>query len=188
MASQNVLLSRSSLRNEEQFKGNPIPEATNKKTPVWRYHKDCPQGKVFKRDDDLAKAEAEGGWVDHPGKITRLVGHEKTFDLYNETGGRGDNTVEILEIKFREPEVINPEDAIRAKELKEASDLIEKNRLEAEEKAKNPPKPEVFECEHPGCGKKFLKAKALRMHTMAAHKIKKDIALDEIKISGENKV
>lgn len=32
--------------------------------PSWRYHEDCPEGKVFE-----AEAEVPEGWVDHPAKF-----------------------------------------------------------------------------------------------------------------------
>ena len=54
------------------------------KAPAWRYHVDCPKGRVFKTDEALAAADASG-WKDHPGKVQLLPGHEGLFEADKES-------------------------------------------------------------------------------------------------------
>ena len=54
-------------------------ERTNKRTPCLRYHKEL--GSKLCSHDDVLDGLGEG-WVDHPGKLRRLPGHEKLYDAY----------------------------------------------------------------------------------------------------------
>ena len=76
MASQNQLLGSGILYQEPT--ASHI-EPTFLRAPAWRYHKDCPQGKVCKTDEELDKADA-AGWKDYPGKVTRLPAFESLFE------------------------------------------------------------------------------------------------------------
>jgi len=77
MPSKNKLLGSGVLLQEQGIVGHTEP--TFLRTPAWRYHKDCPQGKVCKTDKELDEADATG-WKDHPGKVTKLPGHEYLFE------------------------------------------------------------------------------------------------------------
>lgn len=46
--------------------------------PKWMYHKDFPEGKIVRTEDELEELEVTG-WEDHPGKVRLLPGHEKLF-------------------------------------------------------------------------------------------------------------
>ena len=73
MASNNKLLGS----NWPEKEAETVKEV-QQRAPAWRYHKDCPAGKVVKTDVELDKLDAEG-WVDHPGKVRLLIGHEDLF-------------------------------------------------------------------------------------------------------------
>jgi|SRR3989338_6041702 len=187
MASQNILLSPGG-NTPQPIVEHKEPE--HKRTPVWRYHKDCPQGKVINYDDELDKANATG-WVDHPGKVTRLPGLEKIYDDFHvpPPTPAGDclfkkNDSYIFKENLKIPTVLTTEqleNAKKAEALKIASDLVEKKRLEEYEKAKNPLPPAEYQCLI--CPKKFLSLRALKMHGLGAHRKVKTAALtqDEVK-------
>lgn len=75
MASKNKLLGSGKIEEEVP----EIKEVPQVKAPAWRYHESCPEGKIFKTDEALVKADQDG-WVDHPGKVRKLAGHEHLFD------------------------------------------------------------------------------------------------------------
>jgi len=180
--------------------GEPIAEhiePTYLRAPAWRFHKDFPD-KLCKTDAELDKLDAEG-WLDHPGKVRLLPGHEKVWEAYQkslETGKTDEVKEEIL------IDSVKSEDQIRADALKAESDKVEAKRLEdirkAEEKrlkderreeekrledekkaeakrlaeyeaAKNPPGPRICTL----CGKTFDSIRALNMHGIGAHRNKK---------------
>jgi hypothetical protein len=76
MASQNNLLG-SGKPNEEIKKVVKM----SKRIPVLMYHESCMGGQLVKDEKVLDKLIALG-WLDHPGKVKRLKGHEKVFDEY----------------------------------------------------------------------------------------------------------
>ena len=175
MPSQNRLLG-SGVPEE-----NPIAkhvEPTNLKAPAWRFHKDFPEGRLCKTDVDLDKLDAEG-WLDHPGKVRLLPGHEKVWEAYQKSleVAKTDEVKEEVVV-----ESVKTEDQIRADALKAESDRIEAKRLEDEQKAeakrladyeasKNPPGPRLCTL----CGKEFTSLKALNMHGIAAHRNRKQV-------------
>lgn len=180
MASQNILLGAG--LSEIQ----PIVEHKKReqqRTPAWRYHKDCPSGKLIKYDDELDEADANN-WVDHPGKVTRLPGFEKMYDNFHDISSiTKKENMSINQVNSNCPTVkINDghatltseqiEEAKKADALKKASDLIEQKRLEKDEKAKNLSSPIEYQC--PICPKKFPTIRALNMHGLGAHTNKKD--------------
>lgn len=75
MASKNKLLGSGKVEQEEIIKVEA--ETVSPVLPTWRYSKDG-QAKIVKTVADLEKLEKEG-WVDHPGKVKLLPGHEKLF-------------------------------------------------------------------------------------------------------------
>lgn len=75
MAAKNKLLGSGKIEEIEE----EITVKTFVKVPAWRYHENCPEGKVFKTDDALTEADANG-WKDHPGKVQSLPGFEKMFE------------------------------------------------------------------------------------------------------------
>ena len=163
MPSHNILLGSGPVTEE------PKVESHHGGTPAiaWRYHESCPEGKLLKTAEDIAKYDALG-WVNTPGKIFLLPGHEQVYADY-----------QASLLKKKEPDVaVSPTsipelteeqiaDAKKADELKAANDALEANRL------KTLAGPELFKCDVEGCGKEFEKAQGLRMHKMSAHKIKK---------------
>jgi len=194
MSSQNILL------------GSGIPEPkpiaehiepTNLKAPAWRFHKDFPN-RLCKTDAELDKLDAEG-WLDHPGKVRLLPGHEKVWEAYQKTL----EVVKTNEVKEEVVvELVKSEDQIKADALKAESDRVEAKRLEDErkaeekrlqderkeeekrlkdeqkaeetrlkeyEEAKNPPGPRLCTL----CGKEFTSLKALNMHGIGAHRNRK---------------
>jgi len=126
MQPQNILLG-SGVPEKKLVTGHIEP--THLKTPAWRFHKDFPEGKLCKTDKELDQLDAEG-WLDHPGKVRLLPGHEKVWEKQKllETG-KTDEVQEIISI-----ETVKSEDAIRADILKAESDKVEANRLETERK------------------------------------------------------
>lgn len=182
MASQNTLLG-SGLPAQPIAEGHK--EREQKKTPCFCYHKDCPQGRLVKYDDELEKLDKEG-WVDHPAKVLRLPGHEKKYDDFVKLKEKLSCNKQIID-EIPKVESMKSPDAIRAEELKAASDLIEKKRQEEE---KN--KLEFGNGETPGpactcliCGKTFESMRQLNMHGIGAHRDKEDLTPDEIKIKEE---
>jgi len=169
MASENILLGSGV---PEQKPINKHIEPTNLRSPAWRYHRDFPEGKLCKTDEEVDKANADG-WLDHPGKVRLLPGHEKVWEAQKKLeAGKTDEVQE--EILTAEP--IKSEDAIRADILKTESDKFEAKRLEVEakllsnyEEAKSPPGPRLCTL----CGKEFSSLRALNMHGIGAHKNKK---------------
>jgi hypothetical protein len=75
MASKNKLLGSGKPEEVEE----EVPVMVPVKAPAWRYHVNCPKGKVFKTDEELAVADANG-WKDHPGKVQLLPGSEDMFE------------------------------------------------------------------------------------------------------------
>ena len=172
-------------------------EPTHLKAPAWRFHKDFPN-RLCKTDAELDKLDAEG-WLDHPGKVRLLPGHEKVWEAYQKSL----ETIKIDEVKEEVVvESVKTEDQIRADALKAESDKVEAKRLEdirkveekrlqderkAEEKhlkeereteekrlkeyeeAKNPPGPRLCTL----CGKTFDSIRALNMHGIGAHRNRK---------------
>ena len=160
MVSQNILLGS----------GVPEPkpsvhiEPKHERTPAWRFHRDFPEGKLCKTDEELDQADA-GGWLDHPGKVRLLPGHEKVWEVQKLL--EADSPDEIKEEGMVEP--VKSEDAIKADILKAESDKIEAKRLKEYEEAKNPQGPRLCTL----CGKEFKSIRALNMHGIATHKNKK---------------
>lgn len=74
MASDNRLLG--SGKSNEVTKEEIL---TQKKAPAWRYHSICKTGKVVKTDKELKELD-DAGWVDHPGKVSRLPGFEHLYE------------------------------------------------------------------------------------------------------------
>ena len=180
--------------------GEPIAEhiePTYLRAPAWRFHKDFPD-KLCKTDAELDKLDAEG-WLDHPGKVRLLPGHEKVWEAYQKSLEVG-KVDEVKEDVVVEP--VKTEDQIRADALKAESDKVEANRLEGErkaeekrlkdeqkeeekrikenqkieeirlkeyEEAKNPPGPRICTL----CGKTFDSIRALNMHGIGAHRNRK---------------
>ena len=162
MPSHNILLGSGPVTEE------PKVESHHGGTPAiaWRYHESCPEGRLLKTAEDIAKYDALG-WVNTPGKIFLLPGHEQVYADYQaslvkktEAAPPSENAVPELT-----PEQI--EDARKADELLKANQDLEAKRLKGLEPA------ERFICDVEGCGKEFEKAQGLRMHKMSAHKIKK---------------
>jgi hypothetical protein len=56
--------------------GTHLP--SNERAPAWRYHGSCTKGKIVLTDSELDKLDADG-WVDHPGKLSKLPGLEKFY-------------------------------------------------------------------------------------------------------------
>lgn len=165
-------------------------EIEHKRTPTFRYHKDCIHGKLVKYDEELEVLEKQG-WVDHPGKACRLPGHEKIYDEFQEKQNKRliitEIPVKVTEVKA-EIQIYKSPDSIKADKLKADSDLIEKERLEKELKSNlvfgdglNPGPP----CTCLICGKVFESLKQLNMHGIGAHRNKEDLTPDEIKIKEE---
>lgn len=127
MPSQNVLLG-SGVQEEK-----PITEhieTTHLRTPAWRFHKDFPN-RLCKTDAELDKLDAEG-WLDHPGKVRLLPGHEKVWEAYQKSLEVG----KVSEVKEEVVvEAVKTEDQIRADALKAESDKVEARRLDDERKA-----------------------------------------------------
>ena len=46
---------------------------------MWLYSVECPEGKIVSTFEEYNKL-MDAGWVDHPGKCTKLPGHESKFD------------------------------------------------------------------------------------------------------------
>ena len=173
MAAQNILLG-SGLPIIPDVEGYKPP--VNQRAPAWRYHRDLPEGKVCKTDEELDQADADG-WLDHPGKVRLLIGHEKVWEAQKKL--EADKIDEVQE-KILTAEPIKSEDTIRADILKIESDKVEAKRLEDEKKveekrlveykeAKSPPGPRLCTL----CGKEFSSLRALNMHGIGAHKNKK---------------
>jgi len=174
-------------------------EPTNLRAPRWRFHKDFPN-RLCKTDAELDKLDAEG-WLDHPGKVRLLPGHEKVWEAYQKSL----EVVKADEVKKEVVvETVKSEDQIRADILKAESDKVETKRLEDEKKteekrlqdehkieekrlkeeqkieekrlsdyetAKNPPGPRLCTL----CGKEFNSIRALNMHGIGAHRNKKQV-------------
>ena len=153
-----------------------MSQVVDKRTPTLRYHKSCIGGKLFKYEDALEKAEAEG-WVDHPGKITKLPGHEKLFNSQNVTVVVP--PVAIVVITENKPEC-KSEDTKKADALKAASDLAERQKFGVE----SPPANHVCLV----CGKSFDKLNKLNMHGISAHRKKKDLTPEEVQTVKEGNV
>ncbi len=80
MPSNNELLRFGKSQSNEEVKKD-IPVST--RVPVWRYHTSCPGGIVVKEEKELDRLDKEG-WVDHPGKVSILPGHEHLWtDISN---------------------------------------------------------------------------------------------------------
>lgn len=181
---QNVLLG-SGIIPEPVLKGHI--NVVNLRTPAWRFHKDFPEGKICKTDAELDQLDTEG-WLDHPGKVRLLPGHEKVWEAQKllETGevGKPDEVKEEVVVEY-----VKSEDAIKADILKAESDKVEANRLESERKteekrlkeeekcleaeekityedAKNPPGPRLCTL----CGMTFNSLKGLNDHGMRMHR------------------
>jgi hypothetical protein len=81
MASRNQLLGSGKIEVEEETGKITIAQSSDPTgLPAWRFHKDCREGVLVKTALELAKLEAAGGWVDHPGKIFLLPGHEHLYE------------------------------------------------------------------------------------------------------------
>jgi hypothetical protein len=76
MASKNILLG-SGVSYDELI--SPQRDEVNKYTPCWRYSKDFPKGVLIKSDKVLEGLDS-AIWKDHPGKVTKLPGHELLFE------------------------------------------------------------------------------------------------------------
>jgi len=121
------------------------PTGIHLRSPAWRYHQNCPDGMILKTDEEVDQADADG-WLDHPGKVRLLEGHEKIWEDYQKSlhPSQDDEPkvkmwpmseeVGSVQVTIR-PEV-KTEDQIAADALKAESDRIETKRLEAEQKEK----------------------------------------------------
>ena len=79
MASQNSLLG--SGKQEETLK--EVVQMSGR-VPVLMYNESHMDGILVKDDKKLDEFIKEG-WLDHPGKVKRLKGHEKVYDAYQKT-------------------------------------------------------------------------------------------------------
>lgn len=98
MASKNRLLGLQ-YENSESVKNSFEEELVEfSEVPAWRYSKDCPDGVIVRTKEKLKELEAVG-WVDHPGKVRLLPGHEKMFSKkgQNLTDQTDDNVAEVFE-------------------------------------------------------------------------------------------
>ena len=77
MVSKNKLLG-SGVDYESLAKQLPRNDEVQKIAPAWRFHKTCPEGRVIKTDKAIKELD-KAGWVDHPGKVRKLPGHENMF-------------------------------------------------------------------------------------------------------------
>jgi len=195
------------MPSQNRLLGSGIPEQglvdkhiepVNLRAPAWRFHKDHPEGKLCKTDAELDKLDAEG-WLDHPGKVRLLPGHEKVWEAYQKSL----EVVKADEVKEEVVvELVKTEDQIRADDLKAESDKVEAKRLEDERKAeekhlkderreeekrledekkaeakrladyeaaKNPPGDHLCTV----CGKVFASERARNMHGIGAHRNRK---------------
>ena len=162
MASQNKLLGSGEVFNDG--KSDHTHETGTRKL-AWRYHETCREGRLLKTQEAIDEADANG-WVDTPGKIFKLPGHERVYEDYQAYLKKKAEPPKPPELT---PEQI--EEARIADELKAANDAAEEKRLDDIKKALEPP--ERFICDI--CDKEFTgeRAKqALRMHKMSAHKVK----------------
>jgi hypothetical protein len=80
MASKNQLLGSGKIEVDEETGKVTVVQFPSLGLPAWRYHKNCPSGIVVKTEVELARLEVEGGWVDHPGKVSLLPGHENMYE------------------------------------------------------------------------------------------------------------
>jgi hypothetical protein len=80
MVSKNQLLGSGKIEVDEVTGKVTIVQSPSLGLPAWRYHKNCSGGVVVKTEVELARLEAEGGWVDHPGKVSLLPGHENMYE------------------------------------------------------------------------------------------------------------
>jgi hypothetical protein len=95
MPSNNRLLGSTRLEVKEE-----VRESVSTRVPVWRYHESCLKGIVVKTEKELNRLDKEG-WVDHPGKIALLPGHEKLFE-----GDVSKNDISVeLNTEMKEEEV-----------------------------------------------------------------------------------
>jgi len=141
MPSENILLGSGIVPIEEH------KAVVNKRAPAWRFHISCPEGKVCKTDAELDQADKEG-WVDHPGKVRLLPGHEKVWEAYQKSIG-----------------------AIKSAEI--VSETKNEIDLEAERKAYEEAKVPKGLSLCTLCGKTFSSEKALNMHGIAVHRERK---------------
>lgn len=141
MQSQNFILGHNAQPPEEVIGTPPAQQ----RTPTWKYHKECPQGRLIKTDAELDAVEAEGGWVDWPKMLN---------DDYVKP-----EVKPVIETPPLTPEML--EDAKKADALKAESDKLAKM-TEAQD----------FHCKE--CGREFSGAQALRMHVLS-HKPKEAV-------------
>jgi len=73
------------MASDNQLLGSGKPAGTVEERVVsrqpiaWRFHKDCPQGKLVYTKEELEKLD-KADWKDHPGKVQKLPGHEKVWE------------------------------------------------------------------------------------------------------------
>lgn len=173
MPSENVLLGSGIIYAPPSGGHDPV---VNKRAPAWRFHADYPEGKVCKTDRELDQADAEG-WLDHPGKVRSLPGHEKVWEA-QQASERAKAEPPPPQGEVAEP--IKTDDQIRADILKAESDKVEAKRLKDEQKTEAKRLAEYEEAKVPVgdhlctlCGKTFKTEKALNMHGIGAHRNKK---------------
>jgi len=136
MQSNNFILGHNAQPPEEAI-GTPVHAAAQVRTPTWKYHKECPQGRLIKTDAELDAIEAAGGWVDWPKMLN---------DDYVKP------EVKPIETPAPTPEML--EDAKKADALKAESDKLARL-TEAQD----------YHCKE--CGREFSGEQALRMHVLS---------------------
>ena len=96
MASTNNLLGsgKAFIESNEPVKSSRVP--------VFRYHKDCPNGIVVRTEAKLDELDA-AGWKDHPGKVKKLPGFEKLYKA--ETKTEADEEDVDLSALFDKPDI-----------------------------------------------------------------------------------
>jgi hypothetical protein len=144
--SNNTLLNGINLVEEK-----PVEVVKQLKTPAWRWHTSCPNGKIIKTDIELDKLEKEG-WVNHPKNIGKqyIPPVIKSIEPVKSV-----LTSEMIEDAKIAEKLKAESDAIKAKEDK---DKLTKAALDKH----------ATVC--PLCDKSFDSAQGLRLHMTKMHR------------------
>ncbi|QGH73448.1 MAG: optineurin-like protein [Podoviridae sp. cty5g4] len=135
---------------------------TQKHTPCWRYHTQH-GAKLLSYDDELEKLG--DGWVDHPGKLKKLPGHEKLYETYI-------NPIVAKKVLLESGFLIKTDEEKQQEERDAEDALALKLKNEENERAKIAREtPVVYSC--PLCDAKFSKERQLHMHKITKHRDKK---------------
>lgn len=144
---------------------------TNKLTPCWRYHKEL-GSKLLKYDDELDWLG--DGWVDHPGKLSRLPGHEKLYDITNNPVYAKQKVSELTYLVKTNEEIEQ-----QSKDAEDAAALKLKTEAAVRDKEIRA-NPIVHAC--PDCEQKFDNPRRLHMHRVGKHKYRKNIHVADEKV------